>query len=95
MRQVCVGVEKDEDVRARSSGSAVELRTPSGSTFYDKCTQGFGDGYRTVVAAAVTDDDFVGNTHQFRQQSLDRVLFVERWHNRRNGDGRQSGGMLA
>jgi len=88
-------VEKNEYVRARHRGPAVELGSSPGSALDDEGAQRSGDRDRSVAASAVTDDYFVCGAEQFREQTPDRVLLVERRHHGRDGDGRQSGGMLA
>lgn len=93
--KVRVRVEKDEYVRARHRCAAVELGSAPGSTFDDAGAQSSGGRNRPVAASAVTDDYFVGGAEQFREQTLDGLLFVERRHDGRDGDGRQTGGMLA
>lgn len=90
-----VRVEKHEYIGARHRRPSVELGSSPGSTLDDEGAQGSGGRYRPVMASSVTNDNFVGGGEQFREQTLNGVLLVERRHDGRDGDGRQTGGMLA
>ena len=76
-RQEGVGVEKQQDLGGRLSGSTVELGTPPRGSFNDRHTQLAGDGYGAIPASTVADHDLVGDAENRGKMSSERFLFVE------------------